>query len=200
MTLVKSVGEIWKLLKQAFGNPEDLLQNKLREVEELGPLWKLKDSEKLFQSLSKLVNAMTELSKMANKHEIENDLYHGRGTSMISSLIGSNLQRKFYSDVKNRNLTKKDIWENLIKFLNTELELEKILALDSKTRQEKSEKVVSTRKSYLSKNFIEEKIKCHICDKDDHLGTLDHRGKRVIQYFLCKTFVEVKPLDRFKLL
>ena len=125
MTLVKSVetiGEIWKLLKQAFGNPEDLLQNKLREVEELGPLWKLKDSEKLIQFLSKLVNTMTELSKMANKHDIYNDLY----------------QRKFYSDVKNRNVAKKDIWENLIKFLSTELELDKILALDSKTMQDKS--------------------------------------------------------------
>ena len=43
-------------------------------------------------------------------------------------------------------------------------------------------------------------IKCHICDKDGHLGTLDHRGKRVIQYFVCKKFVEMKPLDRFKLL
>ena len=203
LTLVKSVesiGEIWKLLKQAFGNPEDLLQNKLREVEDLGPLWKLRDSEKLVQSLSKLVNAMTELSKMAKKHEIENDLYHGRGISMIISLIGNNFQRKFYSDVKNRNLAKKDIWENLIKFLSTELELEKILALDSKTRQDKSEKVLSTRKSYLSKNFKEEKIKCYICDKDDHLGTLDHRGKRVIQYFVCKKFVEMKPLDRYKLL
>ena len=49
--------------------------------------------------------------------------------------------------------------------------------------------MASTRKSYLTKNFIEEKIKCHICDKDDHLGTLDHRGKRVIQYFVCKSFV-----------
>ena len=126
---VESIGDIWKVLKQAFGNPEDLLQNKLREVEDLGPLWKLKDSEKLVQSLSKLVNAMTELSKMANKHEIGNDLYHGRGISMIISLIGNNFQRKFYSDVKNRNLAKKDIWENLIKFLSTELELEKILAL-----------------------------------------------------------------------
>ena len=46
LTLVKSVesiGDIWKVLKQTFGNPEDLLQNKLREVEDLGPLWKLKD-------------------------------------------------------------------------------------------------------------------------------------------------------------
>ena len=152
----------------------------------MGPLWKLKNSEKLVQSLSKLVNAMTELSKMANKHEIENDLYRGKGISTIISLIGNNFQRKFYSDVKNRNLAKKDIWENLIKFLSTELELEKILALDSKTRQDKSEVVVSTRKSYLSKNFMEENIKCHICDKDDYLGTLDHRGKRVIQYFVYK--------------
>ena len=45
--------------------------------------------------------------------------------------------------MKNRNLAKKDIWENLIKFLSTDLELEKILALDSKTKQEKSEKVLS---------------------------------------------------------
>ena len=89
LTLVKSVesiGDIWKVLKQAFGNPEDLLQNKLREVEDLGPLWKLRDAEKLVQSLSKLVNAMTELSKMARKHGIANDLYHGRGISRGNSI------------------------------------------------------------------------------------------------------------------
>ena len=47
---------------------------------------------------------MTELSKMVRKHEIENDLYHRRGISMIISFIGNNFQGKFYSDVKNRNL------------------------------------------------------------------------------------------------
>ena len=47
-----------KVKKKAFGNSEELLKNKLYEMEDLGPMWKLKNPEKLVQSLSKLINAM----------------------------------------------------------------------------------------------------------------------------------------------
>ena len=91
LTLVKNIdttSEIWNMLKQAFGNPEELLRNKIREVEDLGPVWKMREPEKLVEALSKLVNAMIELRKMAEKHGIENDLYHGRGIGIIINIIG----------------------------------------------------------------------------------------------------------------
>ena len=55
LTLVKNIdttSEIWNMLKQAFGNPEELLRNKIREVEDLGPVWKMREPEKLVDALS----------------------------------------------------------------------------------------------------------------------------------------------------
>ena len=88
-------------LKKAFGNSDELLKNKLNEVENMGPMWELRNPEKLVQSLSKLINAMEELSKIARNHSIENDLYHGRGLPTILSLVGNHYETQFFSNIKN---------------------------------------------------------------------------------------------------
>ena len=186
LTLVRnadSIDDIWRKLKKAFGNAEELLKNKLYEMEDLGPMWKLKNPEKLVQSLSKLINAMEELSKIAKKHSIENDLYHGRGLETILSLVGNHYETKFFSDTKNRGLSKKDAWENLVKFLDTQFELQEALVSYHKIKDEKVSKEINTRKVYISKIFPET-LKCHICDEDNHVSTIDFRGKRTIQYFV----------------
>jgi hypothetical protein len=55
LTLVKGLDtltEIWARLKEAFGDSEVLLRKKLREVEDLGQVWKCRDKSKLVQILS----------------------------------------------------------------------------------------------------------------------------------------------------
>ena len=68
LVLVKGmdrIDEIWKRLTREFGNPELLLHNKLCETEKCGPIWKMCKPKRLIQALSKLNNAMTELSNLA---------------------------------------------------------------------------------------------------------------------------------------
>ena len=43
-------------------------------------------------------------------------------------------------------------------------------------------------------------LTCHICGKEYHVPTTGPGGSKLIQYFACKEFVDLKPFDRFQLL
>ena len=53
---IHQMDEIWERLKNAFGNVNILLNNKLSEVIKYGPLWKIKNDEKIIQVMIKLIN------------------------------------------------------------------------------------------------------------------------------------------------
>ena len=62
----------------------------------------------------------------------------------------------------------------------------------------KIENKVQKGKTYFAYDLpAEEKLKCHICGKNDHNVSKDFKNRDVIQYFACKTFVEMSPKDRF---
>ena len=55
--------------------------------------------------------------------------------------------------------------------------------------------------SYNTETNLENKTKeCVLCGKTDHVVTIDHFGRQVVQYFSCKMFTEMTPKERFKLL
>ena len=59
LLLVKEINDlkgIWAKLKEAFGCVMLLLQNMLSEVKKHGPLWKIKDKERLIPAISRLLN------------------------------------------------------------------------------------------------------------------------------------------------
>ena len=93
---IEKIDEIWKRLVRAFGNPELLLKGKLREAEKFGPLWKIRDNQRLTQALAKLSYAMTDLSHLAKKHDIESDLHHNTSLNLIYNIISDVRKRKYY--------------------------------------------------------------------------------------------------------
>lgn len=123
LTLVKgldTLSEIWARLKEAFGDSEVLLRKKLREVEDLGQVWKCRDKSKLVQILSKLIFVMTDLQDLAKKHSIENDLYHGGGTQQVYEVLGNVHRDKFIRKYAGETLSKKEKWGKLIEFVRCE--------------------------------------------------------------------------------
>ena len=59
LMIVKEITDIdtmWAKLKESFGCASLLLQNKLSDVRKVGPIWKIKDNEKLIPAISQLVN------------------------------------------------------------------------------------------------------------------------------------------------
>ena len=55
----------------------------------------IKGDEKLGMAISKIVNMMTDLSNIAEKHDLENKLYIGGGLERVMSLLGNAWERKF---------------------------------------------------------------------------------------------------------
>ena len=104
---------IWEKLKESFGDTMLLLQNKLSKVEKYGPIWKIWDNEKLIPVLSKLVNAMSELKGLAEKHCIGDVLYHPSNLGIIYDLIGAQRKRKFTSKNIKIKMNSQETWDKL---------------------------------------------------------------------------------------
>ena len=91
LLLVKSedsIEEIWLRLKRAFGDPKIMLSRKLEQLNNLDPIWRLKNSEKIAEGLSKIVTVMKDLLKLSKKHKIEAKLYNGDVLEKIYKRLG----------------------------------------------------------------------------------------------------------------
>ena len=227
LTLVRNLEdleEIWSRLKKAFGDTEVLLLNKLKVIEKMGPIWKIRDNQKTVQVLTKLLFAMQELQRLAEKHELENELYYGGGIQKVYNVLGRGYRDKFIRKIHETKLTKKETLDNLMKFIAKEIAINEDICLLERSSQ--PENVSSNNfvprelKDPSSKDFtsgkkgtynsgvkIEDKARvrgqeneCVLCGKSDHIVTRDHFGRQVVQYFTCKKFTELAPKERFKLL
>ena len=78
--------KIWARLKDSFGNSKLLLQNKLSSLDKMGGLYNARSDKKLGNVLTKLVNAMQDLSVLASEHDLEGQLYEGGGLEKIMCL------------------------------------------------------------------------------------------------------------------
>ena len=85
---INVIEEIWEHLKTSFKNVTILLTNKLSDVAKCGPLWKIKNEDKLINQITKLINGMAELNNLAEKHKIEESLFHQSNIQKIYDLIG----------------------------------------------------------------------------------------------------------------
>ena len=120
LSLVKSldnIDEMWLRLKKAYGDPKTLLSKKLSAVENIGPLWRIKDVEKLKMALMTLINGMTDLMSLAKYHNIEGKLYFGDGIDTIYELMGDFRVTKWLNQTCDLSLEGKDLWNELIRFL-----------------------------------------------------------------------------------
>ena len=90
LTLVNEIhdmDQIWNQLKDSFGCVKLLLQNKLSVIRKIGPLYKVKEKEKLIIYLSKLINSMSDLNVLVTKHNITDQLFHHNYLMMIFHLL-----------------------------------------------------------------------------------------------------------------
>ena len=211
LSLVKSIDSldgIWSRLKEAYGDTELLLENKLHEIVNMGEIWKIKDKEKLVHALSKLKSIMLELQNLAAKHDIENELYYGGSIQKIYKVLGYGYTNKFIRKYCESKPSKKDCWGNLVAFIAKEVKFQEEIILNNRIFHEGSKLSFIKKKSYdegdkrtyNSHIDKEKKLSCFLCGVADHAITVDHFGRKVIQYFSCKAFVDMTPKERFKLL
>ena len=217
LALVKNledIDEIWERLREAYGDPKLLLKKKLSEIDSVNDLWKIKNPERVSNSLTKLINVMRDLVKLAADHGIEIKLYGGDGLDRIYRLMGDDRLTKWLISIADKDLSDKKKWTDLIIFLESDLKIQHQKVLINKKRDEKSfEKSSSKDSNYYieddnskesdsSSGYFVEKDdkKCHLCDEEDHFATNGPNGIKLIQYYACRKFTELNPNERFIML
>ena len=100
------IEEIWKRLIESYGDHGVLLQNKLGALSKMGGLSKIRGDEGLIIGISELLNAMTELKKLAETFSLENRLYqHHGGLGKVVELMGESMNRRFLKKYRDHSLS-----------------------------------------------------------------------------------------------
>ena len=174
-----NLDEIWEKLKSSFGCTMILLQNKFDHVRKCGDLWKIHDKEKLLSSLTKLINGMMELETLAEKHGIEDQLYHHSYISLIFDMIGHRKLEKFAYKNAGVKMSCREKWAKIREFLSVDVGVLEELVMEEKSRRSHSQK--KDNQSKLLKNGAPgdggsahhsggvNNVLCTLCGKDDHV-------------------------------
>ena len=215
LALVKSqddIDEIWERLKKAFGDKNVLLQNNLSDINKSSALLKSRNPEQLQQGLMKLINTMTDLMNLAEKHNIEVKLYNSDGTNKIYSLMGDNRLTRWLTSISDVDIEGKELWKRLIKFLEKELKVVQEKALlniatsKNNPQHENEQKEKKKSNTYLANDNNNHNHdgtsngnpKCPFCDEYGHAATNGPRGRKIIQYFSCPKFVSLPIHQKFQ--
>lgn len=212
LTVAKSldtIDEIWERLKEAYGNTRIMLSKKLQRITHLE--LNQKDPEKLVAGISKLINMLQEVTKLANTHKIEEYLYYGDSLARIYQILGDRRTTRFLSTICENDFTPMETWERLITFLNKErrIQQQKMIATNFKMDATKKEDIQRSSRSkrpgqsYLSTPESSDPV-CSICDapdgNSDHISTSGPSGTKILQYYTCKAFVNKTPAARLNML
>ena len=226
---IDSIDKIWDKLLEVYGDTHLMLQNKISSLDKISNLGKLKDDEKIAELITKLLNSMADLSKLAADNNLECELYYGGGIHKILDLLGKQRQRKFIKETaktkKKKKKKKKEKWAKLVKFLESERsereaytlheKVRKCMNLDKgddkdrekeKNKREKDKLLDFNSRSYSGQvgkhsDISFERCLCHICGKDqDHVLSMDSNNKPYVEYVACNVFVGKSPRERDKLL
>ena len=68
-------------------------------------LWKIKEPEKLMESLSRIKNLMKDVTKLAVKYHIENQLYYSDSIHKIYQLLGEKKVTKLLMKISDEGLS-----------------------------------------------------------------------------------------------
>ena len=143
---LENLSLVWEKLIEAYGDVKLLLQTKMSNLDKLENLEKIEGDEKLGNAIAKIINMMTELSILAEKHDLQNKLYIGGGLEKVFGLIGEKRERNFLRKNLERGIfsgssesielsTEKKTWENLKEFLQMERTLCEKLTLVRKSKE-----------------------------------------------------------------
>jgi len=213
---VDDIDDIWDRLKIAYGDHNMMLSKKLAEVNKLEGITKTRDPDKIIDNCSKIIVVMKDLMKLAKQHTLENKLFHSDTLDKILKLLGESRLTRWLSitcDIK--DLEGEAKWEHLISFISKDIKIQQQKQLlqvsqvssnaDNKRPNQRRDGVHhSMRERADEKDETPEDWRnsnassiCSICGEKDHKQTTGPYGRKLVQYFSCKKFVEMSPAERF---
>ena len=211
LTLVYSlddIDEIWDRLKAAFGNCKIMLSEKLTKFTGMEGLWKHKSPSKLAEELSKLVNCMRDVIKLAKDHNIQNTLYYGDSIEKIYKLCGEERINRWFNIQCDSMYEGEELWQKLIDFLEKDIKINQQKTFHGINQEKKPSTVSGGNRHYLSKEEFQAECEndvietgtinyCSICGNSDHVATNGPNSTKIVQYFACQKFVQWSPSERF---
>ena len=132
---IEKLEDIWGKLFEIYGNTHFMLQKKLSSLEKFSNLEKIKDDEKIAYILTSLLNAMADLSMLAEDYNLEGELYHGGGIHKILDLMGRQRERTFIRSIAQDKFSNKVKWNKLATFLENELKEREAYILNEKVKR-----------------------------------------------------------------
>jgi len=195
------IDDIWRRLTRSFGDPQMMLIKRFNQLEKLHLMLKTRDNEKIIEAINEVVCLMKDLMSLAKKHSIEARLYNSNGLEKVYKLIGENRTTRWLSiSCEEERSEGEALWLKFISFLEKEIRIhqEKLLiknkmddcSNDQQPKRQSSHHVVEVRDT----NTLSS---CSFCGESNHVATNGPGNSKIIQYFVCKRFVEMSPRDRF---
>lgn len=90
LTLVKGldeINEIWRRLKALYGDTKLLLSKKLSQLSSTNEMWRTRDPEKQIETISKILNLIRDVMKLATQHDIQQCLYYSDAIEKVYALL-----------------------------------------------------------------------------------------------------------------
>ena len=210
---VDNIDEIWVRLKNAFGDRKLLLSQKLSNLSSID--MKTKDSSKITESLSKIINAMRDLMHLASTHNIENELYYGDALTHLSNKLGQSRLMRWLTHSCDNPREGKYKWKQMIDFLEKEIKIQQqvtVLQSNLNTTHAGKDKDRDLKNKGRGSSYYghqptqshhqlsQSSLICTICGANNHVTTSGPRNSKLVQYFSCKRFVDMTASQRLKFL
>ena len=117
------IHEIWKRLKATYGDTRMLLVKKADTLSG-DSLSKIRDPEKIVMRISRIINTLRDLLKLASKHKIQMQLFHDEALEKIYKSMGEYRMTRWLEQTCKQDLTEKLLWSKLITFLEKEVKIQ----------------------------------------------------------------------------
>ena len=136
------IEDIWMRLKGAYGDPKLLLKKKLPQIGNISQIWKIRNQEKLVDTLSKIINIMRDLHQLAEQHNIKSRLYSGNGLERIYQMMSDSQVTRWLSTICEVEYNDEQTWYHLIEFLERDLKvLQQKLSIQNKSENKRHKQV-----------------------------------------------------------
>ena len=142
---------------------------------------------------------MKYLTKLAVKHNAENQLYYSDSIDRIYQLLSENRVTKCLMKISDEDLSDEE--QHQTQFLEKELRVQQQRCLirgDTKSQNERDDKNDKQYKSYYQSSKTQ--LKCSICDEVGRVPTSAPNNSKLIKYFACQDFAMMTPKDLFTLI
>ena len=200
---LEDIDNIWKRLKDNFGNTEQMLLHHFGKMNKLGPMHKQKSYTNKKHYIQSLVNAMQDAIDVAVEHGLEGEVHYGPQLRKIVTLLDNNLQNGWYKLITEEATAMPQRWTRMIIYLEAQLSIIQTRAFETESAELRStqDKKDSSRDTQsLPQQKRDNKTGPLVNVASDVCGLCDEKHPSAnIGFLNCKKFLVMSQKERCNL-